>query len=118
LPRVPVGSVTVSAARIGYATRTERVTLAGGESRTLDFALTTATTELRAVRVEARSTEREEFTLSPNPGLFAVRGETRKRVPVIGEPDVLRVVQLMPGGVATNDFNAGYNGIGNSIAVG
>lgn len=109
LPRVPVGSITVSAARIGYATRTERVTLAGGESRTLDFALTTATTEMRAVRVEAQTTEREQFTLSPNPGLFAVRGETLKRVPVIGEPDVLRVVQLMPGVVATNDFNAGYN---------
>lgn len=109
LPRVPVGSVTVSAARIGYATRTERVTLVGGESRTLDFVLATSTTELRAVRVEAQTTEREQFTLSPNPGLFAVRGETLKRVPVIGEPDVLRVVQLMPGVVATNDFNAGYN---------
>lgn len=109
LPRVPAGSLAVSAARIGYATRTERLTLQGGESRTLDFTLATSTTELRAVRVEAQTTEREEFTLSPNPGLFAVRGETLKRVPVIGEPDVLRVVQLMPGVVATNDFNAGYN---------
>jgi hypothetical protein len=109
LPRVPAGAVTLSAARIGYATRTERLTLAGGESRTLDLVLATSTTELRAVRVEAQSAEREEFTLSPNPGLFTVRGETLKRVPVIGEPDVLRVVQLMPGVVATNDFNAGYN---------
>jgi hypothetical protein len=109
LPRVPAGSLAVSAARIGYATRTERLTLAGGESRTLDLVLATSTTELRAVRVEAQSAEREEFTLSPNPGLFTVRGETLKRVPVIGEPDVLRVVQLMPGVVATNDFNAGYN---------
>lgn len=109
LPRVPAGAITLTAARLGYTTRTERITLSAGEVRTLDFALTTSTTELRAVRVQTQTTEREQFTLSPNPGLFAVRGETLKRVPVIGEPDVLRVVQLMPGVVATNDFNAGYN---------
>ncbi len=109
LLRVPSGPVTVAAARIGFTTRTERLTLAAGEVRTLDVALTAATTELRAVRVQAQTTEREQFTRSPDPGLFAVRGEALKRVPVIGEPDVLRVVQLMPGVVATNDFNAGYN---------
>ncbi|MCU0646636.1 MAG: Plug domain-containing protein [Gemmatimonadaceae bacterium] len=41
--------------------------------------------------------------------MLTVRGESLKRVPVIGEPDVLRVVQLLPGVVATNDFTAGYN---------
>lgn len=107
--RVPAGEVSITATRIGYAIRSAQLTLASGEQRTLDFTLTTATTELRAVRIQTQTTEREQFTLSPNPGLFAVRGETLKRVPVIGEPDVLRVVQLMPGVVATNDFNAGYN---------
>jgi hypothetical protein len=107
--RVPTGSRTLVVARIGYATQTRNLTLTAGDTVIVDITLTAATTELRTVRVEARTTEREDFTLSPNPGLFAVRGETLKRVPVIGEPDVLRVVQLMPGVVATNDFNAGYN---------
>ncbi len=107
--RVPAGAVNLTTARIGYAPRSEQLNLAGGELRTLNFTLSPATTELRAVRIQTQTTEREQFTLSPNPGLFAVRGETLKRVPVIGEPDVLRVVQLLPGVVATNDFNAGYN---------
>ena len=45
----------------------------------------------------------------PSVGRISVGRATLKRVPVIGEPDVLRVVQLMPGVVATNDFTAGYN---------
>jgi hypothetical protein len=107
--RVPSGAVTVVAGRIGYVARPVELTLVAGEVRTLDLALTAAGATLRAVRVQAQTTEREQFTRSPDPGLFAVRGEALKRVPVIGEPDVLRVVQLMPGVVATNDFNAGYN---------
>ncbi|HMS03566.1 MAG TPA: TonB-dependent receptor, partial [Gemmatimonadaceae bacterium] len=107
--RVPSGAVTIVAGRIGYTTTRTSLTLAGGETRTLDLTLAAAGATLSAVKVEARTTEREQFTLSADPGLFAVRGETLKRVPVIGEPDVLRVVQLMPGVVATNDFNAGYN---------
>jgi len=72
---VPVGSVTVSAARIGYATRTERVTLAGGESRTLDFALTTATTELRAVRDRNFNHGGLRIVLSPLPRKHRCAGD-------------------------------------------
>jgi hypothetical protein len=107
--RAPSGAVTIVAGRIGYTTERRALTLSAGEIRTLDLALAAAGATLSAVKVEARTTEREQFTLSADPGLFAVRSETLKRVPVIGEPDVLRVVQLMPGVVATNDFNAGYN---------
>ena len=107
--RAPSGAVTIVAGRIGYTTERRALTLAAGEVRTLDLTLTAAGATLSAVKVQARTTEREQFTLSADPGLFAVRSETLKRVPVIGEPDVLRVVQLMPGVVATNDFNAGYN---------
>lgn len=107
--RVPSGAVTLVAGRIGYTTARTPLTLAPGDVRTLDVALTAAGATLSAVKVEARSREREQFTRSADPGLFAVRSETLERVPVIGEPDVLRVVQLMPGVVATNDFNAGYN---------
>ena len=109
LTRLPAGAATVVIGRIGYATQSRQLTLRAGITDTLTVALRPASAALEAVRIAAQTTEREQFTLSPNPGLFAVRGETLRRVPVIGEPDVLRVVQLMPGVVATNDFNAGYN---------
>ena len=48
-----------------------------------------------------------QVRLSASPGVVHVRGEVLKRVPVIGEPDVLRVVQLLPGVVATTGLGVG-----------
>ena len=106
--RVPVGEVTMSVQRVGYASETRLVTIRAGTVTTLDVSLRAAA-ELATVRVRAAATEREQFRLSPNPGVVTVTRDVFKRVPVIGEPDVLRVVQLLPGVVATNDFTAGYN---------
>jgi len=109
LARVPAGSATIVIGRVGYVSVTRTVLIRAGAATTLDVALTPSTSQLQTVRVNAEAAEREQFRLSPNPGTITVRGETLKRVPVIGEPDVLRVVQLLPGVVATNDFTAGYN---------
>ncbi len=109
LSGVPAGRPTLVVSRVGYTPATREVTVAAGERTTLDVALTAGGTQLTTVRVAAEATEREQFRLSAAPGVMTVRGETLKRVPVIGEPDVLRVVQLLPGVVATNDFTAGYN---------
>ena len=107
--RVPAGAVTVTVQRVGYVTETRTVSIRADGVTTLDVALRAAA-ELATVRVEAvATTEREQFRLSPNPGVVNVTRDVFKRVPVIGEPDVLRVVQLLPGVVATNDFTAGYN---------
>jgi len=106
---VAAGPVTVIVQRVGYATETRRATIRAGAVTTLDVALRPAAPALATVRVAADAVEREQFRLSPNPGVVSVGRATLKRVPVIGEPDVLRVVQLMPGVVATNDFTAGYN---------
>lgn len=109
IPSAPAGVHTVVVQRVGYANESRVVTIRAGGSTTLDVALRGAAPELAAVRVAADAVEREQFRLSPNPGVVSVGRATLKRVPVIGEPDVLRVVQLLPGVVATSDFTAGYN---------
>jgi hypothetical protein len=106
---LPVGDVRVVVGRLGYRTDTLSVTIRRGDTTRIAVALQPSTAQLQAVKVAAAATEREQFRLSGSPGVVSVRGETLKRVPVIGEPDVLRVVQLLPGVVATNDFTAGYN---------
>ncbi len=106
---IPVGAATVQIRSLGYAAETRLITIRAGQSVELNVELRSSAAELEAFRVAAQATERKQFELSPDPGVFAVRGETIKRVPVIGEPDVLRVVQLLPGVVAPNDFTAGYN---------
>jgi hypothetical protein len=109
LPKVPAGAGRLIVARLGYVADTVPVTVRGGDTTRVLVALRATTSQLQAVRVAAAATERDQFRLSGSPSVVSVRGETLKRVPVIGEPDVLRVVQLLPGVVATNDFTAGYN---------
>ncbi|MDQ8162017.1 MAG: TonB-dependent receptor, partial [Gemmatimonadota bacterium] len=109
LPALPAGPARVIVGRLGYRSDTIAVVVRAGDTTTVAVALRPATAQLQTVRVAAAATERDQFRLSASPGVVSVRGETIKRVPVIGEPDVLRVVQLLPGVVATNDFTAGYN---------
>jgi hypothetical protein len=106
---IPAGPRTIEVRLLGYATETRQVTLRAGATVTLDVALRSSAAELQAVRVVSRPPENERFLRSPDPGTFALTGQAARRVPVIGEPDVLRVVQLLPGVVSTSDFNAGYN---------
>jgi hypothetical protein len=109
LAGLPVGPVRIVVGRLGYRTDTLSVTIRRGDTTRVTIPLQPATAQLQAVKVAAAATERDQFRLSGSPSVVTVRGETLKRVPVIGEPDVLRVVQLLPGVVATNDFTAGYN---------
>ncbi|MCO4098059.1 MAG: TonB-dependent receptor [Gemmatimonas sp.] len=106
---LPAGSARIVVGRLGYRTDTLTVTIRSGDTTRLTVRLQPATAALQTVKVAAAATERDQFRLSGSPSVVSVRGETLKRVPVIGEPDVLRVVQLLPGVVATNDFTAGYN---------
>jgi hypothetical protein len=107
--RLPVGTVTIEIRLIGYAIETRQVTARPSTTTTLDVALRSVAAELQAVRVVSRTPDAERFLTSPDIGRFSLTGEAARRVPVIGEPDVLRVVQLLPGVVSTSDFNAGYN---------
>lgn len=107
--RVPVGSVTLVASRVGYTPVERPLDVTRDGVPPLTFLLSPTGAQLSTVRVAADVAERAQFRTSPDAGVITMRGETVKRVPVIGEPDVLRVVQLLPGVVATNDFTAGYN---------
>ena len=106
---VRAGPHTLVVQRVGYATESRAIVVRADATNVLDIAVKPAAASLSAVRVRVDAVEREQFRLSPNPGVVSVSRETFKRLPVIGEPDVLRVVQLLPGVVATNDFTAGYN---------
>ncbi len=109
IQRVPAGAQVLRARALGHAAREVRLTLAAGDTVDVIFRLPRIAAQLAEVRTTARSAEREQFLRAPAGAAVTVRGEALKRIPVIGEPDVLRVVQLLPGVVAPNDFTAGYN---------
>jgi hypothetical protein len=75
----------------------------------VDVTLEPEAQRLAPVRTEARRAEIEAFETKPNVATLELQKSAMAGVPSVGEPDVVRVVQLLPGVVARNDFNTGLN---------
>jgi hypothetical protein len=55
------------------------------------------------------SAARRRFEELAQPSTVTLEAEEVRRTPYVLEPDVVRVVQLLPGTVARNDYSIGYN---------
>ena len=64
---------------------------------------------LGAVRTEARPVERDIFESRPGVGTVQITARAAEGVPKFGEPDIIRIIQLLPGVEARNDFSTGLN---------
>ncbi len=71
ITKVPAGRYNVQVRLIGYATSTQPVTVAGGETATLDFALTAAAVPLDAVVISATGVEQLKRELGNTVGSIA-----------------------------------------------
>jgi hypothetical protein len=109
LPDLVAGLYVVRVRQLGYATQDRSAIVRGGETTTVSIRLVSTPVTLAVVRARARSTERERFELRPNVGTVSLTPSAVSNVPSLGEPDVLRAVQLLPGVNARNDFSSGYN---------
>jgi hypothetical protein len=111
LTEVVPGRYTLSTRQLGYRTLEAPVVVRAGETTRVQLRLTIAPVTLAPVRARARSgeRERERFELSPGVGTLSLTPSTVTNVPSLGEPDLLRAVQLLPGVNARNDFSSGYN---------
>ena len=85
------------------------MTVRAGDTTRVDFALETEATVLGAVRTEARPVERDMFESRPSVGTVQITARAAEGVPKFGEPDIIRIVQLLPGVEARNDFSTGLN---------
>jgi hypothetical protein len=107
---IPEGRVELRIAAFGYRIKTETVTVTAGEATTVSIVMEPAPVRLQTVETEARrTTEREKFEELPDVGGFSIASRAMSQLPAVGEADVLRVVQLLPGVLARNDYDAGYN---------
>src|SRR5581483_6618281 len=71
--------------------------------------LQTEAAVLNAVRTQARPPDRDLFESRPSVGTVQMTARAAEGVPSFGEPDIIRVVQLLPGVEARNDFTTGLN---------
>src|SRR5689334_19306171 len=104
-----VGEHLVRTRALGYRESELRVAVRAGETTTVTLRVAAAPVTLGAVRARARAPERDRFELGPNVGTVSLTPSAVGAVPSVGEPDVLRTVQLLPGVNARNDFSSGYN---------
>jgi hypothetical protein len=106
---VPAGRVRVRAIHFGYEPGDTSLVVRGGDTVTVSFRLRMIPQSLATVRTVAKSPERTRFEEQATPSVVSISGAEVRRVPAIGETDVLRSVALLPGVVARNDFSAGFN---------
>ena len=103
------GPVPVRVRALGYRLVNREIIMP--DDRGIDVILTMdpVPQQVDPVRTVGTAEERERFERGDNMGVMIIGGKFVKSVPSIGEVDVLRTVQLLPGVVARSDFTAGYN---------
>jgi hypothetical protein len=103
----PTGARTLRIRLPGYRTTDRAIRVRGGDTVRVEVVLERSVQLLSPVRTDARTVETELFVSRPNISTIVVEGRAMAGVPRIGEADVVRFVQLLPGVVARNDFNTG-----------
>ena len=101
--------VRLRAVAFGYEPADTLLTVVAGDTVRLPLRLRMLPQSLAPVRTVAKSPERVRFEEQTTPSVVSISGAEVRRVPAIGESDVLRSVALLPGVVARNDFSAGFN---------
>ena len=108
----PAGDHTVFCSYAGYETQSSDVHLT--QSLKLDFHLQTDRSELEAATVFSRS-KRDEIKL-PQMGLERVDAALVKKMPTLmGENDIIRVIQMMPGVQTPSEGSTGFSVRGGGI---
>ena len=108
LDGLPPGPGTLRVRSLGYRVVERQILALAGDTLRLEIVLEREAQLLSPIRVEA-STDVEAFVSKPNVATVTVGAAAMEGIPSVGEPDVVRVVQLLPGVVARNDFNTGLN---------
>ena len=106
---IPAGPVTLRARLLGHRMVEREVRVVGDDTVRIEIVLQAEPRLLAPVRIDAPRTDHEMFVSKPNVATVAVDAAAMEGIPSVGEPDVVRVVQLLPGVVARNDFNTGLN---------
>jgi len=104
---VPPGNYVLQSTTVGYYTFRNPLTLAEGESRSMDVVLASSTTKLTDnVTVSA-----DAFDIDPEPTAsgFTLAGDERKNLASVLADDPLRAVQNLPGVTSNNDFSSEFS---------
>lgn len=102
---IPQGSYTLSVSYLGYKSFEKKIELAGDVKQ--NIAMEDQSQNLEEVVI---TTEKEDVNISRSEmGLMKLDMKTANKLPVImGEKDILKTIQLMPGVKSAGDGNSGF----------
>ncbi|WP_440135056.1 TonB-dependent receptor [Chitinophaga sancti] len=102
---LPEGTYTIEFSTVGLQAVQEEIVLTENTSR--NIALDDAAQSLRSVTITANSKQRNLST--PQMGMEQLTTKEMKNIPVLlGEKDVLKTIQLLPGIKSAGDGNSGF----------
>jgi hypothetical protein len=107
------GRYVVRAERLGYAAAEQELVVAAGVAARVDLVLGETALGLPGLVVEAQR-RRARFEETAGATVGELTQLELKLVPTIGEADVLRALEVLPGVVSTSDFSSAFNVRGGS----
>jgi len=106
IPDIPAGIFVITVSYIGYAAHRDTLWLTAGRDLRRDIELDREVLQVEEVVVTAEA-ERVADELRQLTSVVALPMESVKRMPAMGEPDLLRSLQLLPGVQTASDYSSG-----------
>jgi hypothetical protein len=101
---IPPGEHEISVYYVGHKVYRDTITFAAGQDLRQDIELANQTTRMNEVLVEADASKDELRQLT---SVVAIPMQSVKRMPAMGEPDLMRSLQLLPGVQTASDLSSG-----------
>jgi hypothetical protein len=103
------GDVTLTFTAVGYSRLEQQLTLTEGHDEHHIWKLEPSAIQFKPVEVEAESRGREEREYTPQVALINIETKELAALPQLGEPDLFRSLQALPGVLPTSDFSSELN---------
>ena len=109
----PKGTYTLIVSYIGFADMSQEIIL--DKNQKIDFEIAESSTQLDEVIINAKESERVSIR-SPQMSVSKVNVETIKKMPVVlGEVDVIKSLQMLPGVTNNGESSSGFNVRGGAV---
>ena len=110
---VPEGTYQIEISYLGFKTITQEITLT--RDTQLDFEVQDEANQLEEVVITGNKTSQTASVRSTEMSVVKLNSKTIKKLPaILGEPDLIKSIQLLPGVSSVNEASSGFNVRGGS----
>lgn len=109
----PKGTYTLEVSYIGFSDISQDILI--DKNKKLDFEITESSTQLDEVIINSEKSERINIR-SPQMSVSKIKVETIKKMPVVlGEVDIVKSIQMLPGVTNNGEASSGFNVRGGAV---